>query len=138
MAAACRPGGVVALADVDVTAMFSRPRSRALERSIELYSEAARLRGADPRLGLRLPDLLEAAGLRWVRATAVHPSFREGEGKLLSAITFDATRAAVLKSGLAGEAELDEIGAELWRAAEDPRTLISAPRIHQVFAIKPA
>ena len=136
MMSACRPGGVVAVQDVDML-MFARPRSWAMDRARQLYCQAAAVRGADAHIGRRLAHMLTRAGVRQVRSASFQPAFREGEGKLLPLLTFNATRAAVLDSGLATDGELDEIGAELQRAVEDPETLIGAPRMHQVYGIRP-
>jgi ubiquinone/menaquinone biosynthesis C-methylase UbiE len=129
----CRPGGVVAVEDVDIPAMYCEPPSLAFERSTELYCQAAVARGADPRLGPRLAALFEEAGFEDIDAGAVHPSFREGEGKLLAALTLRSIRAAVLASDLIDEDAFDDVLEEVERLAADPDTLIGLPRIHQVM-----
>ena len=134
----CLPGGVVAVEDVDITAMFCDPPSRAFERSTELYCQAAIGRGADPRLGPRLAGLFRAAGIGDVAAGAVHPSFREGEGKLMAALTLRSIRAAVLAGGLIDEDRFDEILDEVEHLTDDPATEIGLPRIHQVMGRVPA
>jgi hypothetical protein len=123
----------VAVEDVDIPAMYCEPPSLAFERSTELYCQAAVARGADPRLGPRLAMLFAEAGFEDVDAGAVHPSFREGEGKLLAALTLRSIRAAVLASELISEAAFDDLLDEVERLAADPGTLIGLPRIHQVM-----
>jgi ubiquinone/menaquinone biosynthesis C-methylase UbiE len=130
----CRPGGVVAVEDVDIPGMFCRPRCEAFERATALYCQAAVVRGADPRIGPRLAGLFEHAGFEGVQAGSVHPAFRDGEGKRLAEITFRSIRAAVLESGVVDEEDFDEILDELQRFTDDPDTLIGLPRIHQVMA----
>jgi SAM-dependent methyltransferase len=134
----CRPGGVVAVEDVDITAMFCDPPSLAYDRSTELYCQAAIGRGADPRLGPRLAGLLLAAGLEEIEAGAVHPSFRAGEGKLMAALTLRSIRAAVLAGDLIDEDGFDEILDEVERLTDDPTTVFGLPRIHQVLGRAPA
>jgi SAM-dependent methyltransferase len=130
----CRPGGVVAVEDVDIPAAYCEPRSEAFERTTDLYCRAAVARGADPRIGPRLAAIFQEAGFADIQAGAVQPSFREGEGKWLAEITLRAIRSAILDSGLADEEEYAEVLGELRRVTEDPTTLIGLPRIHQVMA----
>jgi hypothetical protein len=46
-------------------------------------------------------------------------------------------RSAVRDTGLATDAELDEIRAELARFVSDPQTIVSAPRVFQVMGRRP-
>ena len=134
----CRPGGVVAVEDVDIPAMFCRPRSAAYDRATELYCLAAAARGAHPRLGPRLAGLFDLAGFEAVEAAAIHPAFRDGEGKRMAELTLRSIRDAVLASELIDEDDFDEILDELQRLTDDPTTLIGLPRIHQVMGRAPA
>jgi len=134
----CRPGGVVAVEDVDIAAMFCDPPSRAYDRSTELYCQAAIARGADPRLGPRLAGLFHTAGLGEIEVGAVHPSFRTGDGKLMAALTLRSIRAAVLAGELIDEDGFDQILDEVERLTEDPTTVLGLPRIHQVLGRTPA
>jgi SAM-dependent methyltransferase len=134
----CLPGGIVAVEDVDITAMFCDPPSAAYDRSTELYCQAAIGRGGDPRLGPRLADLFDAAGLEQIEVGAVHPSFRAGEGKLMAALTLRSIRAAVLAGDLIDEDGFDDILDEVERLTDDPATVLGLPRIHQVLGRAPA
>jgi SAM-dependent methyltransferase len=137
MAVLARPGGVVAVEDVDTDAMWSHPHCPALVRALELYRLAAEERGADACVGPELPALFESVGLENVELVTLQPSFRAGEGKELVLVTHDATRSAVLDAGVAAEAELDEIRAELAAFVADPATIVSAPRVFQVMGRRP-
>lgn len=134
----CLPGGVVAVEDVDIPAMFCEPRSAAFDRATELYCRAAVARGAHPRLGPRLPALFEEAGFERIETDAIHPAFHEGEGKRLAELTLRSIREAVLASELVEEDDFDEILDELQRLTDDPATLVGLPRIHQVMGRAPA
>src|SRR4030095_16981334 len=57
-----RPGGVVALEDIDFTGYFTYPESRAFRRYCELYYAIVVKRGGDPDLGGRPPVLSRGAG----------------------------------------------------------------------------
>ncbi|HUR75178.1 MAG TPA: methyltransferase domain-containing protein [Sporichthya sp.] len=58
-----RPGGCVYLVDVDATMLRSRPRPPLMDEVQERYLAYHAQRGNDLRVGLRLADLLERAGL---------------------------------------------------------------------------
>ena len=134
----CRPGGVVAVEDVDIPAMFCEPRSAAYDRATELYCRAAVARGADPRLGPRLAALFDEAGFERVEADAIHPAFHEGEGKRMAELTLRSIRDAVLAGDLIDEDDFDEILDEVQRLTDDPATRFGLPRIHQVMGRAPA
>src|SRR5690606_24788996 len=60
---AARPGGVVAVEDLDTRTLRSEPPAPALARLRDVYSATVRYHGGDPVLGPRLPALLGAVGL---------------------------------------------------------------------------
>ena len=63
LATLVRPGGCVYLVDVDLTAIRLRGAAPGTEDLLERYAEFHRRRGNDPMVGLRLGELLAAAGL---------------------------------------------------------------------------
>src|SRR2546427_1826530 len=63
---ATRPGGVVAVVDIDFRGYFCHPDCVPFRRYIELYTQAVERRGGDANLGPRLPGLLNQAGVRGV------------------------------------------------------------------------
>jgi ubiquinone/menaquinone biosynthesis C-methylase UbiE len=136
--ALCLPGGVVAVEDVDIPAMFCEPRSEAFDLATALYVRAAVARGAHPRIGPRLAELFEQAGFEDVEADAVHPAFRDGEGKQLAELTLRSIREPVLETSPIGEDGFDELVDELQRLTDDPAMLFGLPRIHQVLGRVPA
>ena len=69
MARVCRPGGVVAVRDVDYAAMTWYPLDAGLDRWLDLYHRVARANDAEPDAGRRLLSWAHAAGLRDVVAT---------------------------------------------------------------------
>ncbi len=136
MVHATRPGGVVVVEDMDHGAVFSHPASPALQRHIKLYDHVTRLRGADPRIGPRLPGLLRVAGLQGLQLQVVQPTFLEGDAKRIHRITLENITEAVTGAGLATREELAALGDELDAFARDPRTLIGFPRIFQAWAYR--
>ena len=136
MVRSARPGGVVIVEDMDHGAVFSHPACPALERHMDLYDRVTRLRGADPQIGPRLPDLLRQAGLGDVQLQVVQPAFLEGDAKRIHRITLENIAGAVTGAGIATPEELAALGDELDAFARDPRTLIGFPRIFQVWAYR--
>jgi 2-polyprenyl-3-methyl-5-hydroxy-6-metoxy-1,4-benzoquinol methylase len=128
-----RPGGVLAVEDIDFRGHFSEPDCPALHRYVEVYSESVRRRGADPNIGPRLPALLREAGFRDVRMRLVHPAGSETRLKLLAAVTLENIAEAVLADRLIGEDELAAAVGELHAFAREPHTILGGPRIFQVW-----
>jgi SAM-dependent methyltransferase len=133
MRTALRPGGILAVEDVDFRGHFCHPECPAFDRYVELYRQTGIAKGVDPLIGPRLPELLESGGLADVRLRVVLPTFRSGVGKRLALLTMNAIQGAVVAAGLADAGEVQRILAELGQFSDDPRTIISAPRIFQVW-----
>ena len=133
--AVLRPGGILAVEDVDFRGHFCHPECPAFDRYVELYRRTAIGRGVDPLIGPRLPELLESGGFANVRLKVVLPTFRIGYGKRIALLTMNAIRQAVITGGLAGPVEVDRILVALQQFTEDPRTIMSLPRIFQAWGV---
>jgi SAM-dependent methyltransferase len=129
-----RPGGTIAIEDIDFSGHFTYPESKAFRRYHELYCAIVTRRGADPNIGPRLPALLKRAGFDDIKVSVVQPMGLEGEAKLLSALTMENIAGAVVEDGLASQAEIDDLVRELYAFAADPDTLAGTPRVVQVSA----
>lgn len=66
LATLVRPGGHVYLVDIDATLFRMEPRVPVAEEMSEAYHAFHAARGNDLRVGLRLPELVETAGLEIV------------------------------------------------------------------------
>ena len=127
MARVCRPGGVVAVRDVDYGAFVTFPADPGLDRWLDLYHQVARRNGAEPDAGRRLVSWARAAGLRDVVATAgtycyASPAEREWWGRSWAGrATASSFAEQAVAYGLATTAELEEIAAAWlrWAAADD-------------------
>jgi 2-polyprenyl-3-methyl-5-hydroxy-6-metoxy-1,4-benzoquinol methylase len=127
MARVCRPGGVVAVRDVDyaVTAWF--PPSAGLTRWLELYRQVARHNRAEPDAGRRLLSWAHAAGLTDVVATTsswcfATPAEREWWGRSWAGrATASAFAEQAVSYGLATADELQQLADAwlAWAAADD-------------------
>jgi predicted O-methyltransferase YrrM len=133
MVRACRTGGVIALEDVDFIGSLCYPACAAYDRYVELYKNVVRRRGGDANIGPRLPTMLRKAGLQTIELNVVQPTHIEGEGKLMASITMERVSAAVVSEDLATQREVRQIVDGLNTAAADSETVISLPRIFQVW-----
>lgn len=125
MARVCRPGGVIAVRDVDYGNISWFPEEPALHRWLTLYDQVMRRNGGEPRAGGRLLSWAHAAGLHDVEPSAGAWCFGTPEDRQwwarswadrLTASTF--TEQA-LEHGFATRAELGEIAAAYLRWAAD-------------------
>jgi len=136
MVQAVRPGGVVVVEDIQFAGHFSYPACLAFDRYVTLYQEVVRRNGGDANIGPRLLGMLLDAGLVEVDLDVIQPTYRQGPGKQIAAITMEHIREAVVAAGLAGAEEINAIVAELDSFAGNPRSMMSLPRIFQVWGKK--
>jgi ubiquinone/menaquinone biosynthesis C-methylase UbiE len=130
---ACRPGGIIVVEDVDFIGSFCYPICAAYERYVELYQKVVQRRDGDPNIGPKLTTMLRKAGVRRVQLNVVQPAHIEGEGKLMARMTMERISGAVISELLAAESEVHQIVEELNAVAADPETIISLPRVFQVW-----
>jgi ubiquinone/menaquinone biosynthesis C-methylase UbiE len=133
MVAACLPGGTIVIEDTDFSGSFCYPTCAAYERYKELYQELVQRRGGDPNIGPKLPAMLRRAGIQEVELNVVQPAHIHGESKLMAPLTMSRISDALTAEGLATESEVERILTELNHAAADSETVISLPRIFQVW-----
>jgi 2-polyprenyl-3-methyl-5-hydroxy-6-metoxy-1,4-benzoquinol methylase len=127
MARVCRPGGVVAVRDVDYGAFVSFPADPGLDAWLDLYHRVARANGAEPDAGRRLLSWAHAAGLRDLSATTsswcyATPAEREWWGNSWAGrATSSSFAEQAVAYGLATPAGLAEVAAAWlrWRDADD-------------------
>ncbi|MFD2092680.1 methyltransferase domain-containing protein [Blastococcus deserti] len=127
MARVCRPGGLIAVRDVDYAATTWFPADPGLDRWLDLYHRVARRNDAEPDAGRRLLSWAHAAGLRDTAASAstycfASPAEREWWGRSWAGrATSSAFAEQALRYGLATTAELEEVAAAWlrWAAADD-------------------
>jgi SAM-dependent methyltransferase len=133
MVEACLPGGTIIIEDTDFAGSFCYPPCAAYERYKELYQELLQRRDGDANIGIKLPALLRRAGIQDVELNVIQPAHMHGEGKLMAPLTMSRISDALTSEGLASEIEVQQILTELNDVAADSETLISLPRIFQVW-----
>ncbi len=134
---AARPGAVVIIEDLDFTGLLCYPHSAVFHRLIELFTQAARRRGADPSIGLRLPGLLLDAGFESIQTNVVQPAGIDGDVKLIFPVTMENIADSVVADGIAERSEVDRVIAELYELAHDKRTFVGHPRVVQAWGYRP-
>ena len=137
MVAAVRPGGIVAVEDVDFSGSFTYPSCPAYVRRVAWYQETVRRRGGDADLGPRLPALLSSVGLTDIRVRVVQPAFLDGPHKHLQELSMLKQKAAVVAAGVASAEAYEAAHAELVAFTADPTTLVAAPRMIQAWGRRP-
>ena len=137
MRQALRPGGVLVVEDIDFRGHFCHPDNPAFWRYVELYTETVRRRGGDANIGLRLPELLTEAGFEAIEMHVVQPAGANGEVKLITPVTLENIRDAVLAEVLASRDEINQLLAELYEFACTPGTVSSVARVVQVWGYRP-
>ena len=133
MVQACAPGGTIVIEDTDFAGSFCYPPCAAYERYKELYQELLQRRGGDPNIAPKLPGMLLRAGIQGIEFNVIQPAHIHGEGKLMAPLTMSRISDALTAEGLATESEAQWILNELNHAAADCDTVISLPRIFQVW-----
>jgi SAM-dependent methyltransferase len=139
MADALRPAGILILEDIDFAGAFCYPENASYARYCELYRAVVRRRGGDADLGPQLYGMCALAGLSDVHVRVVQPvHYGRDVGKTLAPSTFANISEAVVAESLATTSELQEVIAGLALFVDDPQSVISVPRIFQVWGSRPA
>jgi SAM-dependent methyltransferase len=133
MVEACLPGGTIVIEDTDFSGSFCYPTCAAYDRYTKLYQRLVQRRGGDSNIGPKLPAILARAGLQSVEVNVAQPVHIHGEGKLMAPMTMSRISEALIAEGLATDDEVQQILTELNHAAADCETVISLPRIFQVW-----
>src|SRR5262245_61152917 len=119
-----RPGGAVALHELDDTTRRLYPPLPALERLLQLRYTYAKMNGMDTTIGLRLSHLLREAGLVDIQVNPFVHSYPPGHGRRMLPLELsENVRSRILEKNLIGNIEFDELTTALKKHLEDPETL---------------
>jgi ubiquinone/menaquinone biosynthesis C-methylase UbiE len=138
MAAAVRPGGVVAVEDIFSDDLRSEPETPALADLRRIYGATVRAHGGDPTIGPRLAAMFHAAGLEDVKTGSVVNVMTTSEEKSFLVELVDSMHDAIIETGSATESEVAEMRGAVQAAADDPSCTFYQARIYQVFGTRPA
>ncbi len=133
-----KPGGVLVAECTDYTGWYCYPRLAAFDRAVELASQERRRAGGYPDVGARLPVIFLDAGLVEVQMNIFQHMELAGVFKswVLASLTPDRTQWMVAL-GIADEAEVESVLAEVTSHVENPRTTMGTPRVVQCWGSKP-
>lgn len=138
MAALVRPGGIVALHEVDWVANACDPPLPDWDRLNNLMIAFANKNGNDLHIGRRLPRMLRQAGLVDVHVNPmIHVPPLGHPRRMLLLDLIENLRERVLSQHLIAEAELNQSIASVRRHLEDPHTLEIFALYFQAWGHKP-
>ncbi|MGC5362000.1 methyltransferase domain-containing protein [Streptomyces sp. DT24] len=138
MVALARPGGTVAVQDVDWISRVCDPPHPAWNRLVDAITELWRLNGMDVLLGRRLPRLLREAGLTDIGVDAGIRVFQHDHPyQTLLVDRAELCRDALVERGLIGHDELDGTIGELRAHLADPGTIVVHPTLFQAWGRVP-
>ena len=134
-----RPGGWVALEEVDWISWVCDPIHPAWTRLLEINAAIWRARGMDVNIGRRLPRLLQQAGLTDIQRKTHTPAFCHPDPYQYLLLTFsEINREEMIQGGYATEAEYTEMTESLRAHLADPATFVTWSLFCQAWGRKPA
>jgi ubiquinone/menaquinone biosynthesis C-methylase UbiE len=132
-----KPGGIVALEDVDNCSWVCDPPHPAWPKLYKTFETLYRQEGKDPNIGRRLPRLLNEAGLENVGYKA-HTRFNKPsdfhQHQLLHFINL--YRERITKLDLLSDQELLDLYEQLSAHLADPATIVISPLLVQAWGYK--
>jgi ubiquinone/menaquinone biosynthesis C-methylase UbiE len=137
MWAALRPGGVLTVEDADFGGWSCHPPNEGFNFFVRTYRQVLQRRGGDDVTGRKLFAHFLAAGIPRPQVALVQSVWTEGEKKTLAWSTLEATAEAVVSEHVASEDEVTAALTSLERFTADPQTLISGPRVFQLWSRRP-
>lgn len=138
MAALVRPGGAVAVQEVDWLSWTCEPPHPAWDRLLAALEAVWNSRGLDVRIGRRLRGLLRAAGLTDVRCKFHLPVWQPGDLYQTLPLTFARLHwETIVAQGLLPEDELAELVEALEAHLNAPGTIVLFSLFCQAWGWKP-
>ena len=138
MWAAVRPGGAIAVEDTDFDGLFCDPHNDGFAFHQQMYPRVLAHHGGDARIGRKLYRYFLQAGIPDPGLHLVQNADAAGEAKTLALLTLQATAEAIVSAALASAGEVTAAIEDLAAFTAAPDTVISGPRILQVWARRPA
>ncbi len=133
MWAAIRPRGVLIVEEADFDGWCCHPANEAFDFFVSAYDMALTRRGGDAAFGRKLYAGFLAAGVPVPEVGLVQPVWTGGEGKALAWSTLEASAEAIVAERVASRTEVSAALEGLWQFTANPHTLISGPRVFQLW-----
>ena len=133
-----RPGGVLALEDVDNISWICQPAHPSWDVLLDAFHKVFHAGGGDGFVGRRLPVLLHVLGMQNVQTKITVETPSVGDYRrthLLSLI--ESIRDKVVANGVLSAADIDRHRESLARHLEDPATLVIDKLLVQCWGEKP-
>jgi SAM-dependent methyltransferase len=131
-----RSGGQVVCEEMDLGCWLCDPPADAMRRFFELNDALGERRGEHFRLGASLHRLFRQAGFGRPEVGTNFAMALRGEQKRLLGMTFVEFAPELVREGLATQAEVDAVAAEMMRLADDETTLFGFPLVVQVWSAR--
>lgn len=134
-----RPGGTVALEDVDNVSWLCQPAHPSWDILLNAFHTVFHAGGGDGFIGRRLPALLRAASVQNIQIKVTVETPILGDYRRTHLISLiDSIREKVIAKGLLNEAELKEHREALVRHLNDPTTTVVDKLLVQSWGQKPS
>ena len=131
---AVRPGGVLAVEDADLEGLFCDPDNDGFSFYRRMYAQVLARNGGDPGCARRLVRYFRETGIPDPAMRLLQGVSTGGDAKVMPLLTLEAIADSIVSSGLATAAEVTAAIGSLRAFTTRPDTLISDPRIFQVWA----
>jgi trans-aconitate 2-methyltransferase len=131
---AARPGGVLAVEDADLEGRFCDPDNAGFSFYRRMYVEVVARNGGDPTCARRLARYFRETGIPAPAMRLLQEVRASGDAKAMPLLTLEAIADSIVRSGLATAGEVTAAAEDLRAFTTDQGTLISDPRIFQVWA----
>jgi hypothetical protein len=127
------PGGVLAVEDADLEGLFCDPDNAGFSFYQRMYAEVVARYGGDPGCARRLARYFREIGIPAPQVRLLQGVNAAGDAKTMPLLTLEAIAGTIVSSELATPAEVTAAIEDLRAFTTDPGTLISDPRIFQVW-----
>ena len=131
---AVRPGGVLAVEDADLEGLFCDPDNAGFSFYQRMYVEVLARNGGDPTCARRLARYFRETGIPAPEMRLLQQVNAGGDAKAMPLLTLEAIAGSIVHAGLATAGEVTAAIEDLRAFTTHPGTLISDPRIFQVWA----
>jgi SAM-dependent methyltransferase len=139
MTALVRPGGFVAVQDLDWVSWTCEPHHPAWDRLISILAAVRRANGLDVSIGRRVPEMLRRLGLIDIEMKAFAPIWRPGDLHHNLPIVFAGIhKEEIIESGLCTESDLADLTRALSDHLSHPDTFVVYSLLFQTWGIRPA